>query len=539
MSKLQTPYEGRSVGSPGTAKLILKLNGNQVQVYDPTSNDVVAQFNIAQTITLRSPVYQYDGDIIRIPQTFALVGVQEGIVVDVAPILDRLPTPVEQSSGIDGMTLNRFSVSARLFSALVPPIADEGNQLTTASQVRTMVRDQAARFQGSYDNWTSLPTNEETEDGEGNQVINSPYPMGTPTNNDYIVINDASTVPFPTVTSPTGPWLMYYAGEWAIDGNNGWGLAFPIGNGVGTPIEVDQNFLTKLEVFNRSYGRVDVGFGDGVPAAHLIPGIDSDPNAVEGRVLTLQRKFAYAAGSGAPIYKLVPVWADPPSGVQLVHNDTLLGNGTAADPLRVNLSAIGIDGAMQTFPVLGSDESYTLEAGSGPNYWRGYFSVLSPTIDLSTDCKLEILVDAMSAARQCAAAVFRQTETGRLEPVAVSAPLVQIDPATYGLVGIQMYPVDSDHTLISAVGRYYIGIFTQGYNNLTVAGKTVPNLLNINPAQFSSFQHQNCGNWSTNQADMITQLRVMCQSIGDDSHPLGTDAVQHAFWAKLSGRSGG
>lgn len=90
------------------------------------------------------------------------------------------------------------------------------NEIPTAKAVIDFtteeIRKNASTFRGSWNNWTSVPSDYTLypADISGNKK---------PEINDIIIINNASDY---TEETLTGTWRFRYAGEWDIDGKDGW-----------------------------------------------------------------------------------------------------------------------------------------------------------------------------------------------------------------------------------------------------------------------------------------------------------------------------
>ena len=102
---------------------------------------------------------------------------------------------------------------------LIPNQATTSNQLADKAFVNNTVATNAANFRGNWNTWTAVPTNisDYPEDYTGSK---------TPTNNDYLVIQDASGYS----ASCDGQWRFIYIGDWTTDGKSGWNPAYRIGH---------------------------------------------------------------------------------------------------------------------------------------------------------------------------------------------------------------------------------------------------------------------------------------------------------------------
>ena len=95
---------------------------------------------------------------------------------------------------------------------LIPNQASSTNQLADKSFVNSTVQTNTANFRGNWSNWTNVPSNSEDypQDYAGDT---------TPTQNDYLVVRDASDYDLGTLS---GSWRFKFTSDWASDGKNGW-----------------------------------------------------------------------------------------------------------------------------------------------------------------------------------------------------------------------------------------------------------------------------------------------------------------------------
>ena len=101
----------------------------------------------------------------------------------------------------------------------IPAQASSSNQLADKNFVNSTVASNAANFRGNWATWANVPTNanDYPVDYAGNK---------TPTNNDYLVVDDASDYN----VQNDGAWRFIYVGDWATDGKAGWNPAYRIGH---------------------------------------------------------------------------------------------------------------------------------------------------------------------------------------------------------------------------------------------------------------------------------------------------------------------
>ena len=102
---------------------------------------------------------------------------------------------------------------------LIPNQASEQNQLADKDFVNSTIATNAANFRGNWSNWTDVPidASQYPEDYVGNS---------TPTNNDYMVVQDTSDYS----ASYQGSWRFIYVGYWTTAGKSGWNPQYRIGS---------------------------------------------------------------------------------------------------------------------------------------------------------------------------------------------------------------------------------------------------------------------------------------------------------------------
>ena len=105
-------------------------------------------------------------------------------------------------------------------NALIPGQATESNQLADKSFVNSTVATNAANFRGNWTNWSAVPTEASLypEDYVGNR---------TPTNNDYMMVQDASDYEDKGLQ---GSWRFIYIGDWDTTGKSGWNPQYKVGS---------------------------------------------------------------------------------------------------------------------------------------------------------------------------------------------------------------------------------------------------------------------------------------------------------------------
>ena len=101
---------------------------------------------------------------------------------------------------------------------VIPAQATAQNQLADKNFVNATVAANSANFRGNWATWNDVPTqaNLYPEDYVGNR---------TPTNNDYMVVDDATGYG----SEYDGSWRFLYVGDWTTSGKSGWQAVYRIG----------------------------------------------------------------------------------------------------------------------------------------------------------------------------------------------------------------------------------------------------------------------------------------------------------------------
>ena len=109
---------------------------------------------------------------------------------------------------------------------LIPPQASETNQLADKNFVNSSIQTNTANFRGNWKTWGAVPTEASgyPSDYAGNT---------TPTENDYMVVQDASSYG----QAYEGTWRFKYSGNWAEVGKNGWYHEYQVNE---TPLTAEQ-----------------------------------------------------------------------------------------------------------------------------------------------------------------------------------------------------------------------------------------------------------------------------------------------------------
>lgn len=123
---------------------------------------------------------------------------------------------------------NLFEGSKESFgeiNAKIPSQASASNQLADRNFVNSTVLTSTANFRGVWVSWEDVPNTSSAypQDYSGNKE---------PSNNDYLVIQDAST--YNNISRGAqaydGQWRFVYVGKWGETGKNGWKPQYRIGH---------------------------------------------------------------------------------------------------------------------------------------------------------------------------------------------------------------------------------------------------------------------------------------------------------------------
>lgn len=109
---------------------------------------------------------------------------------------------------------------------LIPPQASETNQLADKNFVNSSVQTNTANFRGNWATWEAVPT-------EASEYLSDYAGSTTPTENDYMVVQDASSYG----QAYKGTWRFKYSGNWAVVGKNGWYHEYQVNE---TPLTAEQ-----------------------------------------------------------------------------------------------------------------------------------------------------------------------------------------------------------------------------------------------------------------------------------------------------------
>ena len=86
-----------------------------------------------------------------------------------------------------------------------------GGAYTLKTQLEEEIRNQASHYRGSFATWAAVPTTDSTSvTPHYTPAVDDPSGKATPTNNDYMIVEDASGYG----STYTGTWRFIFAGEW-------------------------------------------------------------------------------------------------------------------------------------------------------------------------------------------------------------------------------------------------------------------------------------------------------------------------------------
>lgn len=190
---------------------------------------------------------------------------------------------------------------------LIPSTASSTNQLADKSFVNETVAQNAANFRGNWGTWSDVPT-------DGNL-----YPVDyagnrTPTNNDYMVVTDASGYD----TDYDGSWRFLYTGDWTTLGKSGWSPAYRIGSAftdaqqaaIDSTITSDK--VNTYDSYESRIGAVETDKRDRIYTANKVYATDAEGKDIALDLATIQ-EHNYASLTNKPTINGVEIVGDKTS----------------------------------------------------------------------------------------------------------------------------------------------------------------------------------------------------------------------------------
>ena len=162
--------------------------------------------------------------------------VSESINNSISPIQNSINTEITNringdnslQENIDNLQTYMDELQTMLdnLKLLVPTQASESNQLADKNFVNSSIQTNTANFRGNWNTWEEVPTDP--------SLYPSDYAGSkTPTENDYMVVQDASSYG----QAYKGTWRFKYSGNWAEVGKNGWHHEYQVNE---TPLTTEQ-----------------------------------------------------------------------------------------------------------------------------------------------------------------------------------------------------------------------------------------------------------------------------------------------------------
>ena len=162
--------------------------------------------------------------------------VSESINNSISPIQNSINTEITNringdnslQENIDNLQtyMDELQIMLDNLKLLVPTQASESNQLADKNFVNSSIQTNTANFRGNWNTWEEVPTDP--------SLYPSDYAGSkTPTENDYMVVQDASSYG----QAYKGTWRFKYSGNWAEVGKNGWYHEYQVNE---TPLTTEQ-----------------------------------------------------------------------------------------------------------------------------------------------------------------------------------------------------------------------------------------------------------------------------------------------------------
>lgn len=226
-----TTYESKSAASGGTD--VSLVTTGEKYLWDNKQNALTAQTPYSAIGgSTQIPVITTNnlGQVTSITTATVTSANDAKLTLNGATSSDKIEFTANQATDVSG-TINKTFVglgSVVNTGDSATPTENGTTKFTTggAFALRTsleeMIKTQAAHFRGSWDNWTSVPSD---------PTLYPADPLGdtTPTANDYMILVDASGYPVGQGEDPlSGSWRFIYTGVWSTDGKNGWEAAYAI-----------------------------------------------------------------------------------------------------------------------------------------------------------------------------------------------------------------------------------------------------------------------------------------------------------------------
>lgn len=246
----------------GTDEVIAQYNGDDIRIVTPynveVGNPTIDEFNELMSKYDEQAGYSWefkgfvkndiDGIIIIVDMP-NLHGIKEDIgdlYTETESIDNRVTTNegniTTLQNGLSTTNSNVTALSGRVttaesdidslgadidtIEAKIPAQASSSNQLADKNFVNSTVQTASANFRGNWANWASVPMNADEYPADYAGVK-------TPSTNDYMVVQDASSYSVQTV----GTWRFKYSGLWSTDGRNGWQPEYQVNE---TPLTAQQ-----------------------------------------------------------------------------------------------------------------------------------------------------------------------------------------------------------------------------------------------------------------------------------------------------------
>lgn len=180
----------------------------------------------------------------------------------------------EKTNWVDGIT----RVDASNLNHIEEGIEQNSQDIVELEQ---KVNEKMSSFRGNWANWSAVPTNKNDYPEDSSHIK-------TPSDNDYLVIQNASDYPVSTGDDPlVGTWRFTYSGKWSTNGKNGWKPEHLINENPLTDAQMaalDSGITSTLVGLIGGYLAFPSSWRTNGTIAELFEDIENDSAATKGKV---------------------------------------------------------------------------------------------------------------------------------------------------------------------------------------------------------------------------------------------------------------
>ena len=363
-----TTYESKSAASGGTD--VSLVTTGEKYLWDNKQDALAAQTPYSAVGgSTQIPVITTNnlGQVTSITTATVTSANDAKLTINGATSSDKIEFTANQATDVNG-TIDRTFVglgSVVNTGDSATPVENGLTKFTTGgayamrSALETMIKTQAAHFRGSWDNWTSVPSD---------PTLYPSDPLGdtTPTANDYMILVDASGYPVGQGEDPlSGSWRFIYTGDWSTDGKNGWEAAYAIDAQLSGILDSISNLPTSATGL--------IKLTSGVASLDQTSyAASSDLEALENNLATIAYESARNTTAGTPTVLAITVTDDD----DVVSYNLGYGAGTGLTANDANKTlGLSVTGVTQgTYNNVTVDSYGRVTSGSNTSYLTGITS---------------------------------------------------------------------------------------------------------------------------------------------------------------------